>query len=984
MAEDAPEFFYVSENSLSSAVTTIQNDPGTLFDPNDPNVLILTNGDHVSITKAGSGAVEETVVDTEILPTSQEPEVSIENAVRDQSISVLSSPKRKTTVCKENPYNDPVDPDSKFTFRIFNCLRDVETIIQRVQEEVGVKFFCLSKGKNFGIEENWDYTKCDRHKTRGDKYQILYKSSDYEKSMGRTSLPFVPAGSPPYLAVSSCIMCCHHMTMDTNKPPKSKKVLEYRKKVEAGEIIHVEPPPKAPKVEPQQYEYFEDEEDVTAAAFLLETIQSGEFSTNSPKSSPKKRSKRLYKRKSGILPPGVSRFRESKKTDCTAALTVRQIVTFPDYKLPAHDLNKKTKIQQVTKELKAKLDSKDGFAYEMRYYVRIPNSWAHSGHPINIENPKYISHKFRDHVMNYLMHLKEKELLSDIKFNVPDQKQPVKLHSAVLACCGSKVRDYLLTQDYGGLAEMLMPLNKDSLDAFFKFVYSGRLEITPGVDLDVLESVFLAGGIKEGAQLCSDHKSNPKPLNINNWSITNKGPPVRYSIGEVVKKPIEEPKSKIVGSAKPLSGALTKTAFVTLGGRSGLVKIKDPGTLNALVDHGGLVKINDSSCKVATEGLSTHAAEQLFETLCGLFVRKDIKILCERIQHISKTENDKNKILQKFMLERLDQLASGKIRPKNSKLMLGTMDRGTSMHPAVPGLERPVYLTPTWMKKVATVDRGTSVHFSSSSPVDTANDRSALGSLPSSCAPTANIPTDDVLSVSCVQPGVPTPTHETPSLSQDNSVKTASRQSSRVNHEKSKIRNAQITKKILVDKEGKEQERVNSAELNQDLPLVNRMAISADREEDRKRRERARNDVGPGMKILKVRSKTKKPTQLSDIAELEGLLAASQGWKNNVPRFGFPCIGRLTMNSDAERSDERNIVHAECQEERRGAGINEIVLEEKRVLGVVLERREVRSKRKAHELDTPGVKGTEESVLEVVGRTGRAHCTPKARKTFDL
>ncbi|ELU12221.1 hypothetical protein CAPTEDRAFT_203116, partial [Capitella teleta] len=509
---------------------------------------------------------------------------------------------------------------------------------------------------------------------------------------------------------------------------------------------------------------------------------SGEFSTNSPKSSPKKRSKRLYKRKSGILPPGVSRFRESKKTDCTAALTVRQIVTFPDYKLPAHDLNKKTKIQQVTKELKAKLDSKDGFAYEMRYYVRIPNSWAHSGHPINIENPKYISHKFRDHVMNYLMHLKEKELLSDIKFNVPDQKQPVKLHSAVLACCGSKVRDYLLTQDYGGLAEMLMPLNKDSLDAFFKFVYSGRLEITPGVDLDVLESVFLAGGIKEGAQLCSDHKSNPKPLNINNWSITNKGPPVRYSIGEVVKKPIEEPKSKIVGSAKPLSGALTKTAFVTLGGRSGLVKIKDPGTLNALVDHGGLVKINDSarvdalvdhgglvkindsarvdalvdhgglvkindsSCKVATEGLSTHAAEQLFETLCGLFVRKDIKILCERIQHISKTENDKNKILQKFMLERLDQLASGKIRPKNSKLMLGTMDRGTSMHPAVPGLERPVYLTPTWMKKVATVDRGTSVHFSSSSPVDTANDRSALGSLPSSCAPTANIPTDDVLS----------------------------------------------------------------------------------------------------------------------------------------------------------------------------------------------------------------------------------------------
>ncbi|ELT91155.1 hypothetical protein CAPTEDRAFT_217565 [Capitella teleta] len=223
MAEDAPEFFYVSENSLASAVTTIQNDPGTLFDPNDPNVLILTNGDHVSITKAGSGAVEETVVDTEILPTSQEPEVSIENAVRDQSISVLSSPKRKTTVCKENPYNDPVDPDSKFTFRIFNCLRDVETIIQRVQEEVGVKFFCLSKGKNFGIEENWDYTKCDRHKTRGDKYQILYKSSDYEKSMGRTSLPFVPAGSPPYLAVSSCIMCCHHMTTDTNKPPKSKK-----------------------------------------------------------------------------------------------------------------------------------------------------------------------------------------------------------------------------------------------------------------------------------------------------------------------------------------------------------------------------------------------------------------------------------------------------------------------------------------------------------------------------------------------------------------------------------------------------------------------------------------------------------------------------------------------------------------------------------------------------------------------------------------
>lgn len=108
------------------------------------------------------------------------------------------------------------------------------------------------------------------------RYRIQFRASNYDKALGRISLPLVPEDTVPFLAVSSCIMCCEHMRADCQNSLKSKKVLEYRKKVEAGEIIHVEPPPpppKAPKVEPQQYEYFEDEEDVTAAAFLLETIQ---------------------------------------------------------------------------------------------------------------------------------------------------------------------------------------------------------------------------------------------------------------------------------------------------------------------------------------------------------------------------------------------------------------------------------------------------------------------------------------------------------------------------------------------------------------------------------------------------------------------------------------------------------------------------------------------------------------------------------------
>jgi hypothetical protein len=133
---------------------------------------------------------------------------------------------------------------------------------------------------------------------------------------------------------------------------------------------------------------------------------------SSAESQKKGKKKKKSKQKDLFLPSGVQRFGESKKTGCLANFTVRQVAYFPEYKVQPCNINyfnshdnclffskaslrlldeksfrsSKNYLAKLRKNLAERLNAKDpDLVYEMRYYVRIPNVWAHSKHEVRFQ-----------------------------------------------------------------------------------------------------------------------------------------------------------------------------------------------------------------------------------------------------------------------------------------------------------------------------------------------------------------------------------------------------------------------------------------------------------------------------------------------------------------------------------------------------------------------------------------------------------------------
>ncbi|ELU05509.1 hypothetical protein CAPTEDRAFT_217608 [Capitella teleta] len=524
MAEEAAaELLYMEDDAIP--IPSAEVEQGNLFVQSDDVPLIQVEG---AITMADAEFVSEHQKKYTLLPMALSNSINLPSAataVEENGDQILNTvePTDRSPVFSADPYSDPPVLSSPYSFRVFNCLNDVQTIIKRIQDSAGVKFNCCKKGANFGIEEHWNTSKIDTEKNSGN-FRILFQWSTHERSVSRFSLPFIPFNGVPFMSVSHLVMTCEHLSLRDPLSLKCEQVKEYRRKVVTGEIAHPDEP---------------------------------QASTSGGEASPAKRRKI-----SEILPPGVQRFRETKKTGCNAVLTVKQIACFPDYTIPPN-MQADHKIRQtISSELRWKLQKRpqEEFAYEMRYYMRIPNSWAHSMHEIRVQYPKYISQPFRDRILNYLMTLKEREILSDIKFNIQGQKRQLKLHSTVLACGGVKIRDLLIRQDYNALADMLVPLNKASLDAFFNFLYSGHLEVIPEVDINALEAVFRDAGIKEGADQCTDHRANAQAIELDDWTLSTASTPVKRSLHPVKtnqQAPISEPETVVQHRATALLQTLS-------------------------------------------------------------------------------------------------------------------------------------------------------------------------------------------------------------------------------------------------------------------------------------------------------------------------------------------------------------------------------------------------------------------------------------------
>lgn len=57
------------------------------------------------------------------------------------------------------PYDSTSGPElnPKFTYKKFYSIKDVKTLIRKVQESFGVKFIALKKGHHFGVEGEFHF-----------------------------------------------------------------------------------------------------------------------------------------------------------------------------------------------------------------------------------------------------------------------------------------------------------------------------------------------------------------------------------------------------------------------------------------------------------------------------------------------------------------------------------------------------------------------------------------------------------------------------------------------------------------------------------------------------------------------------------------------------------------------------------------------------------------------------------------------------------